>query len=125
MDGVERRFQINLIAQKNDGFGIPLRADENSHGLFVQSSYVLSDIDNLNSVKYYGYISLTGGWYIIREDIANVTEYDSGIIYDDSENYDVGQGGWTRHRYAFGEGEYMKNWLDRANLYYGLFEVTS
>jgi hypothetical protein len=121
VDGVERKFQVNLIAQRNDGFGIPIRADENSKGLLVQPSYVLSDMDNSGTVKYYGYVSLTGGWYILREDTAAVTEYDSGIVYDDAEQYDAGQGGWIRHRYAFGETGYSANWLNRSSLYYGLF----
>ncbi len=59
--------------------------------------YKISEIDDSNPT-YFGYIDRTGRWYIMKET-------DTGSF-----------------RYARGEENFTKNWKNRANLVYGLYD---
>lgn len=62
-------------------------------------SYIKSDFDDNDAVKYYGYIDSSGNWYIRKED------WTAGTV-----------------RFAKGTSGYSANWTSRALLSYALFD---
>jgi hypothetical protein len=62
--------------------------------------YHISDSDESGTVKYYGYVNATGGWYILKD------------------------GGDGTYRYAIGKSTYTTNWTGRVALtYYYFYEL--
>jgi len=61
--------------------------------------YKISQVDDDNYPAYYGYINVSGAWYIMREDSSN--------------NY----------RYSKGDSSFALNWDGRALLTYGYFDT--
>jgi hypothetical protein len=61
------------------------------------AGFLICHTDNTNDVKYYGYQSFQGAWYIMREDTPN------GV-----------------YTYCFGASGYSAAWAGRAALTYSL-----
>jgi len=64
------------------------------------SGYTLSDKDDDGSPNYYGYVSKSGSWYILKE-----------ILSPGNDQY----------RFAIGSSDYVTNWNNRINLTYDYF----
>jgi hypothetical protein len=62
----------------------------------ILAKYVISDLDDASSTKYYGFVSSTGEWYIMK-----LTT--------------------TESRYVSGSSDYATNWTGRAGLTYQYF----
>lgn len=62
--------------------------------------YKITDIDDVNPVKYYGFTDVLGGWYILKEDLS-VTP--------------------NTYRYAVGSSDYPNSWTNRATQSYDYF----
>jgi hypothetical protein len=72
------------------------------HGANVGQSfwYTASDEDSTEEIKYYGFISPIGSWFIMKEETV-----DSVVTF----------------RYAAGKQNYSTNWTGRVGLSYGYY----
>ncbi len=67
-----------------------------------KESYEISDIDDSEATKYYGYITKSGKWYILKEDTTT-----------------------KKFRYTSGSDNYLTNWTKRDTLEYRLYSEVS
>ena len=60
--------------------------------------YRVAGVDDGGAIKYYGYLSISGAWYILEEDTTNKT-----------------------FKYAKGTSDFGTNWTGRAGLTYRFY----
>lgn len=90
--------RINPTQKFLDAVGI-LDAEGNLISIgSVLDNYVVSDIDEAGSTKYYGYVNRAGAWYVMEYDTA------AGTL-----------------RFSAGDESYPANWTGRASLSYDYF----
>lgn len=77
-------------------------SEKQDTGLSSTQGYTISEIDDANTIAYYGFVNKDGAWFIMREDIEVNT-----------------------FRYANGTSDFSNNWKNREHLrydyYYNLF----
>ncbi len=83
--------RVNNATKNNDG-------SQSNLVPTTQEDYKISEIDEKNSVTYYGFVNKEGAWYIMKED-------------DDNNSY----------RYTKGDSKFPDNWGNRQLLAYDYY----
>jgi len=92
------------IVKVHDMDNLLLKQDTINYSLQF-NSYWISDIDNVSSPNFYGYIDRNGNWYIMKETLLDTT-------YNTTDTY----------RYYWGNSGYDSNWTNREDLTYGRYD---
>jgi hypothetical protein len=96
-----QRVERLLFGRSDSGnalIGNPVKDEPSPVKDSLTDGYKISEIDDNNTITYYGFIDNTGAWFIMREDI-------------DANSF----------RYSKGESDFPGNWRNREHLKYDYF----
>ncbi len=81
-----------------DNYSLAPKNQIGGTGNLPTEGYTISEIDDENTLTYYGFVKHDGAWFIMKEDVDN-----------------------NSYRYARGDSKFLNYWKDRASLKYDYY----